>query len=93
MKLFVSTMILGLVGTTAMFAGDAAAGKAIYDAKCKMCHGADGSGKVMKLKDIREDSDADLKKSVAEGWGKMKAVSTVNAAQTEDVIAYIRTLK
>ncbi len=93
MRLFVSTIILAVAGATAMYAGDAAAGKAIYDTKCKMCHGADGSGKAMKLKDIREDSDADLKKSVAEGWGKMKPVSSVKPEQTDDLIAYIRTLK
>ena len=61
---------------------------------------ADGSGnaaiaKAMKvdLKDIRKSSDADLKKSVTDGVGKMHAVSSVKAAQTDDMIAYLRSLK
>jgi mono/diheme cytochrome c family protein len=89
MKLFFAAMILA----TACFAGDAGAGKAVYDAKCKACHGADGSGKAMKLKDIREDSDADLKKSITDGWGKMKPVSSVAGPQIDDVVAYIKSLK
>jgi cytochrome c6 len=93
MRIFVSTVILAVAGATVMFAGDAAAGKAIYDTKCKMCHGADGSGKAMKLKDIKADSDADLKKSVTEGWGKMKPVSSVKPDQVDDLIAYIRSMK
>lgn len=100
MRILVGTMILAVAGATAGMAGDAAAGKAVYERACKSCHGADGSGnpaiaKAMKLelKDIRQSSDADLKKSVTAGIGKMKPVPSVNAAQTEDMIAYIRTLK
>jgi mono/diheme cytochrome c family protein len=100
MKVFASTLILALAGATAAFAADATAGKAVYDRACKSCHGADGSGnpniaKAMKvdLKDIRQSSDADIKKAVTNGVGKMKPVSSVNAAQTDDMIAYLRTLK
>ena len=100
MKIFVSTIILAVAGATATYAADAAAGKAVYDRACKSCHGADGSGnpaiaKAMKveLKDLKQSSDADLKKSVTDGIGKMHAVPSVNAAQTEDMIAYVRSLK
>lgn len=100
MRSFVTVMILAVGTAAASFAGDAAAGKAVYDRACKSCHGADGSGnpaiaKAMKveMKDIRQSSDADLKKSVTDGIGKMKPVPSVNAAQTDDMIAYIRSMK
>ena len=83
MRILIATTILAVASATAGFAADAAAGKAVYDRACKSCHGADGSGnaaiaKAMKvdLKDIRKSSDADLKKSVTDGVGKMHAVSS-----------------
>ena len=100
MRILIATTILAVASATAGLAADAAAGKAVYDRACKSCHGADGTGnpaiaKAMKveLKDIRQSSDADLKKAVAEGAGKMKPVPSVNAAQTGDVIAYLHSLK
>ncbi len=84
--------------------GAAAEGKAVFDAKCKSCHGADGSGnpaiaKMMKVTmrplgsaDVQSKSDAELKKIITEGTGKMKA-QTLTAKQADDVVAYIRTLK
>jgi mono/diheme cytochrome c family protein len=78
--------------------GAAADGKTVYDAKCKMCHKADGSGNAaMKMKalgsaDVQAKSDADLKKDITAGVGKMKA-QNVTDAQATDLVAYIRTLK
>jgi mono/diheme cytochrome c family protein len=78
--------------------GAAADGKTVYDAKCKMCHKADGSGNAsMKMKplgsaDVQANSDADLKKDITGGVGKMKA-QNVTDAQATDLVAYIRTLK
>jgi len=100
MRTFAVTMILAVSSATAGMAADATAGKAVFDRSCKSCHGPDGSGnpaiaKAMKveLKDIRKSPDRDVKKAVAEGHGKMKPVSSVNAGQTEDLIAYIHGLK
>ncbi len=78
--------------------GAAADGKAVYDAKCKGCHKADGSGMAaMKMKplgsaEVQAKSDADLKKDITAGVGKMKP-QTVTDAQAADLVAYIRTLK
>jgi hypothetical protein len=53
--------------------GAAADGKAVYDAKCKMCHKADGAGNAaMKMKalgsaEVQAKSDADLKKDITGG--------------------------
>jgi mono/diheme cytochrome c family protein len=78
--------------------GAAADGKAVYDTKCKGCHKADGSGMAaMKMRalgsaEVQAKADADLKKDIVEGTGKMKA-QAVTPAQADDLVAYIRTLK
>ncbi|MBI3403973.1 MAG: cytochrome c [Acidobacteria bacterium] len=84
--------------------GDAAAGKTLFGAKCATCHGAAGEGKdaiakMMKVeikhlgsKEVQARSDADLKKVVADGTGKMKAVKLTDA-ETANLIAFLRTLK
>jgi len=87
------------------FGADATAGKAVYDGKCKTCHAADGNGnqgmaKVLKVEikplsspDIQAMSDADLKKVVMAGFGKMKPVTTVTGADLDNVVAFVRTFK
>jgi len=85
--------------------GDAATGKAVYTSKCAMCHGADGAGKdamakMLKVefkhlgsKEVQAKSDADLKKEIDEGVGKMKPVKLAKAEDMANLIAYMRTLK
>jgi cytochrome c553 len=83
-------------------AGDAAKGKEVF-AKCKNCHGADGTPppamakamgiKPMSDKTIQAKTDADLKKVVTDGFGKMKPIAGVTGADLDNVIAFVRTLK
>jgi mono/diheme cytochrome c family protein len=80
-------------------------GKEIYDKSCKGCHGAQGQGnpgvaKMLKVeikalgsKEVQDKSDADLKKIITQGSGKMKPVASVKGKQVDDVIAFVRTLK
>jgi mono/diheme cytochrome c family protein len=89
----------------AFAAGDAAAGKAAYEKACKSCHGADGTAnpaiaKMMKVDmknlgaaEVQAHSDADLKKIIVDGQGKMKPVKTVAGKEVDDVVAYLRTWK
>jgi cytochrome c5 len=84
----------------AAMAADASAGKAVYDSKCKSCHGADGTGnpaiaKMMKvdMKPLGAQSEADLKTAVTMGFGKMKPITTVKGADLDNVAAYTQTLK
>jgi mono/diheme cytochrome c family protein len=90
--------ILALCSTSA-WAADAAAGKAIFDAKCKTCHGADGQGNPAIAKALKAEikplgeSTADIKKVVTEGQGKMKAVNGVAGADLDNVVAYVHSLK
>jgi len=98
-------LLLICVSGFALASGDAAAGKAVYDKSCKSCHGADGTAnpniaKMMKvdMKDlgsaaVQAHSDADLKKIIVDGQGKMKPVTSVAAKDVDNVIAYVRTLK
>jgi mono/diheme cytochrome c family protein len=88
--------------TTAAWAADAAAGKAVYSAKCKNCHGAEGTpsagmSKAMGIKPmgdpaIQGKSDDDIKTSITKGFGKMKA-QPVSGADLDNVVAAIRTMK
>jgi len=104
---WVVALVLGGLFGAALYlsAGeDATAGKTVYDKKCAMCHGKAGEGnpgmaKMLKVelhplgsKPTQARSDADWRKIIAEGSGKMKAVAGLSEAQVADVIAYCRTL-
>src|SRR5579863_4298253 len=81
-------------------AASATDGAAVYAAKCKNCHGADGSGnptiaKMMSvtMKPLGPQTDDAVKTAVTAGTGKMKPVATVTGADLDNVIAYVHTLK
>ena len=38
-------------------------------------------------------SDADMKKSITDGKGKMKPIKTVTGKSLDDVVAYVKTLR
>jgi hypothetical protein len=44
-------------------------------------------------KEVQSKSDAELKKAITEGKGKMKPVAGLSAKQVDDVVAFVRTLK
>ena len=98
-------MVLSLALPQAAFSGgDAEKGKALYTAKCKMCHAAEGEGnpgmakalkvemKALGSKEVQGLKDAELKKDVLEGNGKMKPVKLTDE-EAANVIAFLRTLK
>ena len=91
--------------SVAMAAGNATAGKAVYDKACKSCHGADGTpntkiATMMKVHmvhlgdpEVQKLSDEELKSISANGKGKMKAIKSVSGKTADDVVAYLRTFK
>jgi mono/diheme cytochrome c family protein len=94
-----------LLATAALgWGANAKAGKAVYDASCKSCHGPDGTanaaiGKMLKveMRDLKSSEvqamPADsMKKIVTEGKGKMMPVKAVTGAAVDDVVAYVHTL-
>src|SRR5438034_261811 len=86
-------------------AGDVSTGKTAYEKKCRICHGDFGEGNpdvAKKLKaeqkplwsdEVQKMNDADLKKIITEGKGKMKPPKNVTEVDMDNVIAYVRTLK
>lgn len=102
----VGTLVLcgfsSLYGTA--WAADAAAGQAVFAAKCKTCHGADGQGnpgmaKVLKTEikpltdpEVQGMSEADIKKIIAGGKGKMKPVA-VSGGDLDNVAAFVKSMK
>jgi mono/diheme cytochrome c family protein len=104
-RIVLAVFLLTLPAGLALAAGDAAAGKAVYDKACKSCHGASGAAnpaiaKMMKVEmkdltsaEVQAHSDADLKKVITDGQGKMKPIKTVMGKDVDNVIAYVRSLK
>lgn len=98
-------LMAGLLVAAVVGFAAADAGKAVYEKSCKGCHGAAGQGnpgiaKAMKVEmrhlgsaEVQGKSDADLKKVIGEGTGKMKPVAAVKGAAVDDVVSYLRTLK
>lgn len=103
-SLLTAFFVFGASAGFAAAAGDAHAGHAIFDKSCRACHGSEGQGnpgiaKAMNVTihdlgsaEVQGKSDAELKKIITEGKGKMKPVKTVSDDQIQNVIAYIRTL-
>ena len=100
-----AAMLGAALVTPSAWAADAAAGKAVFEKKCKTCHAADGQGnpgmaKALKVEfkalgsaEVQKMSDAELKKVLTAGMGKMKPVSGLSDADADNVIAHVRTLK
>lgn len=90
---------------TAAQQADVKAGQATYTKSCGSCHAADGApkeavAKMLKVemrhlgaKEVQAKSDAELRKDIREGTGKMKAVTGLNDKQVADLIAFLRTFK
>ena len=85
--------------STGAWAADAAAGKAVYSAKCRGCHGATGEGNPSMAKALKaeikplSESTADVKKVITDGQGKMKPMPTVTGADLDNVVSYVQSLK
>jgi mono/diheme cytochrome c family protein len=106
MRFVIAVLILVVIVYSSPFGmtADVAAGKAAFAKKCASCHGPEGEGnqKIATLlkvelrhlgsKEVQAKSDAELKKVLLEGTGKMKPVKDVDAKSADDVVAYIRSL-
>jgi len=87
---------LTLVVSAGLSWAGATEGKEIYTAKCKGCHGVEGTppagmAKAMgikPMKDVQALTDAQMQEAVLKGKGKMKAVAGV----TEKQAAWLETM-
>jgi len=102
MKLTFLSIPAACLFATGVMAADAAAGKTLFAAKCKACHGPDGTpppamAKAMGVKPLSDSSiqgkaDAALKTSILKGVGKMKA-QAVSDSDADNLVAAVRTMK
>ncbi|HVC00244.1 MAG TPA: cytochrome c [Candidatus Dormibacteraeota bacterium] len=104
--LYTAALVLGTASLAwaAPTPGNAKEGKAVYGRSCQGCHGMDGKGspslaKMMHVtmlplgsKQVQAKSDAQLKKDIVDGIGKMPPQKSLSAKDVDDVIAYIREL-
>jgi len=105
MRTILISIAMAALSAGAVFAADAKAGEAVYEKSCKSCHGADGTpnppiAKMMKVEmrdlkspEVQSRSDADLKKVVTDGQGKMKPTASVTGGSVDNVVAFVRSLK
>ena len=99
------TIAIVFIAACGLATAGAPEGKTVFEAKCQPCHGPNGEGKaaIAKMykvemhrlgsKEIQAKSDAEFKKTITTGQGKMKPVGGLSDKQVEDVIAFVRTLK
>jgi mono/diheme cytochrome c family protein len=92
-------LIIAALTATSMWAADAAAGKAVYAAKCNSCHGADGEGNPNMAKALKEEikplsaTTTDVKDVIVKGQGKMKPMPAITGADLDNVVAYVNGMK
>ena len=89
--------------TRAGGSGNAAQGKATFQERCAVCHGADASGNTAIAKalgtipDYRSNTvqsltDAQIRAVITGGKGKMPPVKGVSETEITNLIAFIRSL-
>jgi mono/diheme cytochrome c family protein len=83
---------------------DVEAGKALYAKFCQKCHGPQGEGvprmyqlvgaKLVPLTSPQTQgrSDADIKKNMLEGIGKMEVVEDLTPQQADKILSFVRSL-
>jgi cytochrome c6 len=101
-KLLVFLLVVAVLVLVAAPTFAAEEGAKVFAAKCAVCHGADGAGKLKGTPDLRsaevqKKSDAELTNEIANGpKGKEShafAKKGLDEATIKSLVAYIRTLK
>jgi mono/diheme cytochrome c family protein len=105
-KLIVTFLALMATLAGVALAADAKAGADVFNKSCKSCHGEGGATPnaavakmfgvpipVLSSPEIQGKSDAEIKKAITEGKGKMPIAKNVTGGAIDDVVAYVRSLK
>lgn len=82
----------GRADQVAALTGDAAAGKAVYDANCGGCHGMQGKGGIGKslFPEFNGLTNGEVATVVLNGQGLMGAKASLSDQQIADLIAHGR---
>jgi len=83
--------------------GNTAQGKATFQERCSVCHGADASGHTpvaqalgtipdYRSKAVQDLTDAQIRTVITEGKGKMPAAKGLSQTEIANLIAFIRSL-
>ena len=96
-------LVIASIAVVALIAGAAFAepdGKALYNAKCAMCHGTDGVAKSMwaktGVKNLNDPAwqkaktDADITKVIVEGSADKKMPGYKDKMTAEDIAAVVK---
>ena len=101
-KVLVVALVLTVAMVIAVPTVTAEDGAKVFAAKCAMCHGPDGAGKVKGTPDFRtaefqKKTDAELTSAIANGPGGKESHAFskkgVDDATIKSLVAFIRTLK
>ena len=97
-----------ILAAAAAWAADVKAGQKSYEVECKDCHQMNGAAvpsvmksmqkqgvtmRDLKAPEVQAQTDDVWKKAITAGSGKMKPVKTLSAADVDNVVAFMRTLK
>ena len=84
------------VSPISQLTGDTTAGKTVYDANCKSCHGTDGKGTGgSEKKNVASTAVSDKQGAINQvlvGGSGMPAYSSLTNQQIADCIAYLASL-
>lgn len=104
MMRLVETVALGalVLGLTISTASSAESGADLFEQKCAMCHGENGTGKgkvpALSLAEVQQKSDADFKTAIEKGvktdMGMMPGYGgKLTPEQIDELVKYVRSLK
>jgi len=100
----IAFMVLSMSrGALAGNPGNATAGKATFQARCVMCHGADASGHTLIAKSlgtipdyrsttVQSLTDTQIRAVITDGKGKMPPARGLSETEIANLIAFIRSL-
>ena len=104
--LIVSAVAFLFITSDSSFAGDVANGKILYESKCLICHGAEGTPMmpgipIFSKGETLDKDEAVLRKSIVEGMTPEGGMTPpmppmqgqMSEIEIDDVLAYVMSLK
>jgi mono/diheme cytochrome c family protein len=108
MRISVPLVAMVALSAVVVWAADIKSGEKAYIEECKGCHQMNGAAvasvskkmqkqgvtmRDLRIPEVQAKTDAELKKMITDGTGKMEAVKVLSAADVDNVVAFMRTMK